>query len=214
MTSGRGDGGDVHLPEIDAGNRPSRQGRWHGRSWIDRQRQLIVVGTPGQFRPAQIRLLQRLRQRQRQQEWPTLPPTGQTHLSIREHLNRLVLPDHRLIGLRVMRIRRLDLSGLGELLFSERGRGRNIGGELLAERLHTLTMERILAALGGGFQIPGGEPLPRCARGNMQVDEGGPQASRIGPQRLTPGERGGRESTEHDETHDVRGSRLFVGHGR
>ena len=65
--------------------------------------------------------------------------------------------------------------------------GRDVGSELLAERLHALAMERVLPAFGRLLEVAGAQPLPLGAGLGMERHQIRPEASSLLSQRLTLG---------------------------
>ena len=81
----------------------------------------------------------------------------------------------------------LDVSRFSQLLPPQFGGGGDVGGELLAERLHALAMERVLPALGRLLEVAGAQPLPLGAGLGMERHQIRPEASGLLSQRLTLG---------------------------
>jgi hypothetical protein len=112
----------------------------------------------------------------------------------------------------MMRRGSLQASGSRDLLPSAfRGSGDG-GGELLAERLHALAVQRLLPAFGYLLKIAGAEPLPLRAGLGMLGDQIRPPSSCFAPQRLTLGEQSRREAAQGHEPDDARGGRLLRRH--
>ena len=85
----------------------------------------------------------------------------------------------------MIRICRLDVACVHQFLLAQRGRRVHVGGDLLAKRLHTLTVQRVLPALGRLLQLACRQPLALRADLGVQRHQIGPQAPSFLPERLT-----------------------------
>ena len=103
MACGRRHRREVPLAQIDASDRSCRQRRGQRLLRIECQTEFVVVCPPGQLRPMHICTMVLRRQRQQQQQGWALATGGQAEPSVGQDLQRLVLPDHRLVGCGMVR---------------------------------------------------------------------------------------------------------------
>jgi len=133
MPCGRRHRREVDLAHDDSSDISCRQWRRQEFSDVERQTPLEVIRLPGQLDPPQIGVAIFLRQGQ--QERRALATGGHTQLARGEDLQRLVLPDHRLVSCGVVRRGGLDVSQFAHFLPPQRGGRLHVGDEFLAERL-------------------------------------------------------------------------------
>jgi hypothetical protein len=202
--------GHMDLPQIHSRDGSCRQWRGQGVSRLQRQAELVVIRPPGQFGPTQMDLTILLWQWQQQRR--ALPSHGQAEHSVGQDLQRLILPDHRLVAFGMVGRGGLDVSGFRHLLPSQFGGGRHIGGGFLAERLHTLAVQGILPTFGRRLELPCAQPPPLQMGLSMEGEQVGPHASGLGAQRLALSQCGGGETPQGHEPHEALGGRLLVGH--
>jgi hypothetical protein len=104
----------------------------------------------------------------RQQQRRTPSPTGQAQAPVWQDPEGLVLPDDRLIVCGVMGILGLDQPGLLPFLAAQLHSGRDVGDELLTERLHILAMGCILPTFSALLGAARAEPLALGPRLRME----------------------------------------------
>ena len=154
---------DVHLAQVHSRDGSSGQRWWQRLPRLQRQAELVVIRPPGHFGPAHISSLV-LRRQQRQQR-RALATGGQVEHSVGQHLQRLILPDHRLVRFGVVRILRLELSSFRYLLPPQFRSCLHVGGDFLAQRLDALAVQGVLPAFGRLLELPCAKSPPLRAHG-------------------------------------------------